>query len=188
VDKKYLQIPPINSRTTIISNPFATSSFNGLYSNRLSEAKLAGRIFAYNPNSLRILRRPCSGLTGPTPHLGPPTAPSHISYHSFSSLFPLPPFYPCVSTLVDTSCTRVETDVPSKIASASLHDLSVSSGNGSPEASIPAPPKGLDTISSLSEVCLTIVSRTRTASAVTSGPGHQCIFLSSLSASVLGKR
>lgn len=72
---------------------------------------------------------------------------------------------------------EVEVDIPSKIASASLQDLKVSSGNGSPVASIPAPPKGLETISSLSEVCLTIVSRTRTASAVTSGPGyHQLLY------------
>lgn len=66
-------------------------------------------------------------------------------------------------------------DIPSKIASASLQDFRVSSGRGSPVASIPAPPNGLEVISSWSEVCLTMVSRTRTASAVTSGPACQLL-------------
>ena len=64
-------------------------------------------------------------------------------------------------------------DIPSKMASASLQLFNVSSGNGSPAESIAAPPKSLRAISSLSAVCLVMVSSTRTASCVTSGPTRQ---------------
>jgi len=70
--------PPISSRTTMKSTPLAISSFNGLWVTRESEAKDAGRILAYNPSSFRRARIPCSGRTGPTPHLGPPTEPNQI--------------------------------------------------------------------------------------------------------------
>lgn len=69
------QIPPISSRTTMISVPLAISGFNGECASNDSEAKFAGRMLAYRPSAFRSLRRPCSGRTGPTPHLGPPTAP-----------------------------------------------------------------------------------------------------------------
>jgi hypothetical protein len=75
----YSQAPPINSLNTMISVPLATSSLNGLCFNNASLAKFAGRMLAYRPSSLRSLRMPCSGRTGPTPHLGPPTAPKSQS-------------------------------------------------------------------------------------------------------------
>lgn len=71
-----LQIPPMSSRTTMISVPLAISGFNGECASNDSDAKFAGRMLAYNPSAFRSLRRPCSGRTGPTPHFGPPTAPT----------------------------------------------------------------------------------------------------------------
>ena len=71
-----LQIPPISSLTTIMSVPLAISGFRGEWAKRPSLIKLAGRMLAYSPSSFRSFKRPCSGRTGPTPHLGPPTAPA----------------------------------------------------------------------------------------------------------------
>lgn len=76
----------MSSRTTIMLNPLATSAFRGLCSSRLSLAKLAGRMLAYRPSSFRILRSPCSGRTGPTPHFGPPTAPMLSACHHAGGL------------------------------------------------------------------------------------------------------
>lgn len=74
-NNKDLQIPPINSLITIVSKSLATSSLKGEYFNKASDIKFAGRIFAYKPNAFLNLKIPCSGLTLPVPHLGPPTAP-----------------------------------------------------------------------------------------------------------------
>lgn len=59
-----------------MSTPFAISGFNGEYWSKASDAKLAGRMLEYKSSAFRSRRIPCSGRTGPTPHLGPPTAPT----------------------------------------------------------------------------------------------------------------
>src|SRR3569623_3577860 len=70
-------MPPVSSRTTIMSTPFSTS---GRCVDAPSSLSLTatGRRFAYRPRPLRMASRPCSGRTlarGPS-HFGPPTAPS----------------------------------------------------------------------------------------------------------------
>jgi hypothetical protein len=83
LDKEDVQRPPTSSRRTMMSVPFAISGLRGEYCNKASEAKLAGRMFAYRSRAFRSLKIPCSGRTGPTPHLGPPTAPTQISSTTF---------------------------------------------------------------------------------------------------------
>ena len=62
---------------------------------------------------------------------------------------------------------------PIKIASASWHALSVDAGRGSPVESIAHPPNSCDSsLSSMSCDAAEITSRTRTASATTSGPSN----------------
>ena len=61
------------------SVPRATSWRSGECSSSDSDGKSAGRTFAYRSSCFRMPSRPCSGRTLPTPHLGPPTAPSRIA-------------------------------------------------------------------------------------------------------------
>ncbi|KAH3671199.1 hypothetical protein WICMUC_004716 [Wickerhamomyces mucosus] len=85
------------------SVPLANSALIGDKSNNDSETKLHGLKLAYKFNSFLIFNKPCSGLTAPVPHFGPPTAPN-------------------------------------KMASAFLEASKASSGNGTPVASMAAPP------------------------------------------------
>lgn len=65
-----------------MSVPLAISGLSGEYCSSASDAKLAGRMLAYRSSAFRSRRIPCSGRTGPTPHLGPPTAPTAEHQHS----------------------------------------------------------------------------------------------------------
>lgn len=65
------------------------------------------------------------------------------------------------------------TNSPNKTASALSQASRVESGKGTPKLSIPAPPKWCDWMSRLRSVFFEMSSRTRTASAVTSGPAER---------------
>src|SRR3569832_1635146 len=70
-------MPPVSSRTTIMSTPFSTSGRSVEAPSSLS-LTATGRRFAYRPSPLRMASSPCSGRTLPrgSSHFGPPTAPS----------------------------------------------------------------------------------------------------------------
>jgi hypothetical protein len=133
--------------------PWAISGLRGDAETRESEAKFAGRIFAYNPSAFLRARRPCSGRTGlSTPHFGPPTEPSG-------------------NQRAEEKGQDVVKDQPIRMASASWHAFSVAAGSGSPTASMAFPPNWWDSNLSSNEVdALETASRILTASAVTSGP------------------
>lgn len=123
-----------------------------------------------------VLPTPPSSTTRTPAQSGPGRVGSLAHASPFSSLMsrpspcpsPSPPQRP--APLPSSRAHSPRLHVPSKIASASLHALSVSSDSGTPCASIDAPPKSCSVISSWSGVCLVITSSTRTAAEVTSGP------------------
>lgn len=141
-----------------MSKPSATSAFNGLCLSKLSDAKLAGRMLAYKPSSFRSFNKPCSGRTGPTPHLGPPTEPGVQKKRHDVSLFY---FY---------KIKKGREDTPIRIASALRQASKVSWGRGVPWLSMAIPPKSYVLSSSFRSVLSVRVLSTRIAWSTTSGP------------------
>ncbi|KAH3684910.1 hypothetical protein WICPIJ_004107 [Wickerhamomyces pijperi] len=114
--------------------PLANSALIGDNSNKDSETKLHGLKLAYRFNSFLICKRPCSGLTAPVPHFGPPTAPNNT-------------------------------------ASAFLEASKASGVNGTPVASMAAPPiKWCWKLNLMDGRAVEMASKTLMASAVTSVP------------------
>ena len=76
----------MSSRKKRISEPFNISALMLDASNSSSKSFIGLRL-AYKPSSLRIFKRPCSGLTfkvGSLSYLGCPTAPNNIASQFFS--------------------------------------------------------------------------------------------------------
>ena len=71
-------IPPVSSRTIIISTPSFTSSYLSGEALASDFHSFAGRMLEYSPISCRMRSSPFSGRlsTGMSSHLYPPTAPS----------------------------------------------------------------------------------------------------------------
>ena len=73
-------MPPVSSRTTMMSTPFKSSALIGEACSTAGCGTI-GRRLANSPSDLRSCSRPCSGRTGASgaDHFGPPTAPSSIA-------------------------------------------------------------------------------------------------------------
>ena len=81
-------MPPVNSRITIKSAPFNSSSFRGDLCNRQSKVA-TGRTLANNPNCFLIAKRPVSGRTlrvGSLSNRGSPTAANNTASASIQVL------------------------------------------------------------------------------------------------------
>src|SRR6202453_2586762 len=73
-------MPPVSSRTTMMSTPCKSSDLIGEASSTAGWGT-TGRRFANRPSSLRSRRSPCSGrtLASGADHFGPPTAPRRMA-------------------------------------------------------------------------------------------------------------